>query len=661
MKLLSKLFIISFIVSNLFISELSANDKEETIELNFVNTPISHLTQLVSEVTGNNFISDGTIPGNFTFVSQKPVKKKNLISIYEMILRTKGFMIVNHEDKDFFMIKRSNNARKENTEFNIKGNNHEIKTEVITLKYFTPSKIKPIIQPYFTTAGKVVANDTLGFIMLTDYFDSIQKIKKIIKRIDTPTNLKIHWVKLKNVNIKNVFPQITKLAKLLSTQFRKPIQVIEDKSTNSVIISCQGEEYKALTKLIKKIDKESEMSLISEVIYLKNSKAADLAKIITTMDKSRYEKGDIKEREKVSISHDVSLNAIILMGEKKIISGYQSIIDDLDKPKKQVYVEAKIIEVYEDRAKEIGVELDNLFGGAASTSGAWGLGVNLQNKVTRAGMPTLSGLPGILDVRGFSLGAAINLLEKKGLTNTLSRPKLLCLDNQESSIYVGNVQPILKSTTTSTSTTAIPTSTYTYKDIGLTLKIKPQIMNDNKVRLDIVSIVEDVVAGSTDAQLPITTKREIKTTSIVNNKDGIVIAGLIRKKKTITKSKTPFFGDIPLLGALFRNEESGFENVNLMVIITPTVINSASDLPAFSSKLSDKLIPRNLSNIVHENNITKIVENLQVSEDKKEDNIIIEPKAIKNEEKVIKIKAKISQDEQNRIDHQNRLKAMGIL
>ena len=591
MKLLSKLLIISCLVFN----TVNALEVEETIELNFVNTPISHLTQLVSEVTGNNFVSDGTIPGNFTFVSQKPVKKKNLISIYEMILRTKGFMIVNHEDKGFFMIKRNTNARKENIEFNISENNNEIKTEVINLEYFKPTKIQPIIKPYFTNAGKVVANDQLGFIMLTDYHDSIQKIKSIIKKIDTPTNLKMHWVKLENVNTKNVFKQIQQLSKLISTQFRKPITVIEDKSTNSIIISCEGDEYKVVEKLINKIDNESHMSLVSEVIYLKNSKSTELVKIVTAMNKERYTRGDIKDSEKVAISHDVSLNAIILMGERSILNGYKSIINNLDKPKKQVYVEAQIIEINESKAKDLGIKFDNILAGGLNNGGAWAANVNLG----QSGIPTLAGFEALTDVlsdnkdiisKGISIGAAINFMQQNGVAKTLSSPKLLCLDNQESTIYVGNVSPFKTSDAVQTSTSTLPAS-YTYKDIGLTLKVKPQIMNDGKVRLDILTKLEDILQTSVEG-LPTTTKREIKTTSIVKNGDDIVIAGLIKDKQSVSKSKVPLLGDIPFLGALFRSTNEKNERVNLVVVLTPTVVNNVKDLPQASLRVQNEVMPK---------------------------------------------------------------------
>ncbi len=636
-----------FIVSVVFVCTLFANPKEETVELNFVNTPISHLTTLISSITGNNFVSDGEIPGNFTFVSQKAIKKSNLMSVYEMILRTKGYMIVNHEDKGFFMITRNNNAQRENIEFDTDKNNYEIKTEVVNLEYFKPSKIKAIVQPYFTSAGKVVADDSLGFLMITDYFDSIEKIKKIIKKIDKPKGLQLHWVRLENVNIKNVFPQIQNLAKIVSAQYRKPIEVIEDKSSNTVIISCEGDEYIELAKLIRKVDSQSKLNLNSSVINLKNSKAADVVKIIQEMEKTRYAKGDIKDREQISISHDVSLNAIILMGEQKVINNYKAIIERLDEPKKQVYVEAQIIEINEDKAKDLGIKWDSLLGGKFNTNGGWAAGVNLNGAGSPAIAQYMSLAPKkeatsgdtvkLVDIsipNGITVGAMLNLLQSNGASKILSSPKLLCMDNQESSIYVGQVAPFQTAAAVNTSTTT-QGATYSYKDVGLTLKIKPQIMADGKVRLDVTNKLEDIIATGEDGTLPTTTKREVTSTSIVNDGNEIVIAGLIKDKIVKNKSQVPFLGDIPFLGALFRNHSTSVSRVNLVVILKPTIVKDVEELPEDSLMIQSKLISK--KDLLMMQELQKIENEEQNSSSEK------------TEEKTT-----------NQENHENRLKSMGL-
>jgi general secretion pathway protein D len=584
-----------FIISVLLTLNISLA-QEEMVELNFVNTPIENLTTLISDVLGVNFVSDTEIRGNFTFVSQKPIKKNNLMDIYKMILKSKGYMLVNHEDKGFFMIVRNNDPQRENIEFNLKKENYEVQTEIINLKYFKPSKVNPIITPYFTQSGRVVANDELGFIMLTDYYDNIQKIKKIVKRIDIPANLKIHWVKLENINTAKVFAQVTKLTQSISQKYRKTIQVLEDKSTNAIIILAEGNEYRDVEAVIQRMDREARKVIKSEVVYLKNSKAADVLKIIQTIADNRYKNGELKDSEKVSISSDVSLNAIILLGDRNMLGEYKNIISELDKPKKQVYVEARIIEINEDKSKEIGVNFDNLLAGNASSGGAWSVVGNI-NKAGygTAGMPalgTLGATGAAIDqvTGGISLGATLNLLQSKGVSKVLSSPKLLCLDNQESSIYVGKVAPVITSESQATDTTSIPVTNYSYKDIGLTLKIKPQIMSDNKVRLDITNKLEEIISGA-DESHPTTTKREINTTSIVKNGDSVIIAGLIKDKKDVVKSKVPLLGDIPFLGAMFRGESVNKERVNLIVILTPTVVTDVTQLPGTSNIIKDKLIP----------------------------------------------------------------------
>lgn len=575
--------------------------EEETVQLNFVNTPIENLTMLISELTGNNFVSEQEVKGNFTFVSQKPIKRSNLMAIYEMILRTKGYMIVNHEDKGFFMITKNSQPQRENIEFGVGKENYEVQTEVINLKYFTPSKINPIISPYFTPAGKIVSNDELGFIMITDYYDNIKKVKDIVEKIDIPSTMNVNWVKLNNVNIKNVFPQITKLAESQSKKYRKTVQVLDDKSSNSVILMSEGDEYKELEDLIKRLDDEAKLNIKSQVVYLKNSKAEEIMKIITTISTNRYKNGEIKETEQVSISHDTSLNAIILMGERNAVQEYIGIIDELDKPKKQVYVEARVVEISESKTKEIGVNLDDFLLGNAASGGAWSI---LGSTTATGGAPALTTLNKMSTVTvsegvtksalqtvegGLSVGATLKFLEANGALNVLSSPKLLCIDNQESSIYVGQVAPFRTSESQQTTTTTVPVTSYAYKDVGLTLKIKPQIMGDNKVRLDITNKLEEIAENS-DKTLPTTTKREISTTSIVDDGNDVVIAGLIKDKENLSEQKVPLLGDIPLLGALFSSTYTKKEKVNLIVIVTPRVVTDVTKLSEISNGVKNRLI-----------------------------------------------------------------------
>jgi len=230
---------------------------------------------------------------------------------------------------------------------------------------------------------------------------------------------------------------------------------------------------------------------------------------------------------------------------------------------------------------------------------------------------------------GLTVGAMLNFLQSNGASKILSSPKLLCLDNQESSIYVGQVAPFQTAAAVNTSTTT-QGATYSYKDVGLTLTITPQIMDDNKVRLDIKNKLEDIIATGEDGTLPTTTKREVTSTSIVNNGDEIVIAGLLKDKISKNVSKVPLLGDLPFLGALFRNTSTGVERVNLVIILKPTIIKDANELQEKSNMIESRLIS------------------------KKEKDAIDKLQIINNEDEIIEDKT------QNNVEHENRLKSMGI-
>lgn len=568
----------------LFSTLFGANSEDEEVMLNFVNTPLSHLTKMISEITGLNFVSTGDIPGNFTFVSQKPIRKSNLMDIYEMILRTKGYMVVNYADKGFFMIVKNNDSQKQDIPFGEVDQPFQMATEIIHLKYFKPSEISKIISPFVSPYGKISANDQLSYIMITDYPDGIERIRAITQKIDKQKDVELKWVKMKHVNVKTVFPQIKEISAKLAEKYRKAINVYMDASSNSIIIAASGKDYEEVESMIKKIDHDNEVARKAEVIFLKNSVAEEVVKILHEIEKSRYENGEKKDRAKAAISMDKSLNAIIILADEDEVNTYRGLIESLDRPRKQVFVRADIVEISETKAKDLGIELDDLLGGGANGSGGWAMVGNINAKGTPA-ISTLGALGVPYDTinNGIAVGGIINLLKKNGIARTLSTPTLLCLDNQESSIYVGQNTPAKISSSQPTNKGDVSVINYEYKDVGLTLKVKPQIMNDNKVRLDISTKLEELL---TDADnLPKTTKREVQSTSIVSDGQDVVIAGLMKTLNNKSESKVPLLGDIPFLGGIFTHDVTNNEKINLVIVITPFVVDREQNMKAISDEI----------------------------------------------------------------------------
>jgi general secretion pathway protein D len=182
------------------------------------------------------------------------------------------------------------------------------------------------------------------------------------------------------------------------------------------------------------------------------------------------------------------------------------------------------------------------------------------------------------------LGVSLDFLETNGAAEVLSEPSILCVNNKESTIYVGETRSILS--TTSTTTAGIPTNSYTRQDIGLTLTVKPRLSTDNKVSLDVKATLEGI---KTDNGLgtPTTTKRNVSTTAIVNGGEEVIIGGLIKNDESGARSKIPFLGDIPFLGGLFRSDTTSSSKTNLVIILTPYIVESSNDLGALKEKLSD--------------------------------------------------------------------------
>jgi len=290
--------------------------------------------------------------------------------------------------------------------------------------------------------------------------------------------------------------------------------------------------------------------------------------------------------DKPYVSSDDESNSIILMGQKEELSYFKNLIQKLDIDKQQVYVQARIIEVSELKTRDVGIKY-GLQGFESGSNGlvAFSSSLNGSGDVPTVDLTTLNsyGYDVSTMKSGLSLGMSINLLNQNGAADIVSEPSLLCINNKQSSIYVGETRSIKTGTTTTTG--GVLNDIYKREDIGLTLKVKPRISNGNKVLLEIATKLEDVGQTTTNGQ-PNTTKKDIQTTAIVNNGESIILGGYIRSKHEQTVDKVPFFGDIPLLGTLFRNNKQVDDKINLVIIITPYIIPKSKDLTYVRNQLA---------------------------------------------------------------------------
>ncbi|MEA3554867.1 MAG: type II and III secretion system protein:NolW [Campylobacterota bacterium] len=436
-------------------------------------------------------------------------------------------------------------------------------------------------------------------------------------------NISLYSKEKVNINFNNLeIKEFIKIASkvinqniLITTDIKGKVNYISSKPTYKdeiidilkYILKSKGYilvDTKGLLRVVK-VDNDIEQisKKVVEVIYLKNTESKSILKIISNITDNKEYKN---KNDKPNISSAEDINAIIVIAKKDDTSYIKELITKLDVNRQQVYVQARIIEISEQRTKEVGVKY-GLLGGKSSSSGLLTFAASMGGNPIAINTPSIGlNLPN-LD-KGLALGATINLLNQNGAANIVSEPSLLCINNKESSIYVGETRSI-KSGTTTTSGGNI-NDTYNRIDIGLTLKVKPRISDKNKVLLEISTKLEDVGQTTTNGQ-PNTTKKDLVTTAIVDNGESIILGGYVKSKKEYKIDKVPFLGDIPMIGELFKNNKEFKDKINLVIIITPYIVPKTKNLSYVRDNLA-KL--KQLEEQYTKNRINKLQKNKKIED-----------------------------------------------
>jgi len=308
----------------------------------------------------------------------------------------------------------------------------------------------------------------------------------------------------------------------------------------------------------------------------------------------------------VTILADAATNSLVINAPDHLYNSLRAVIDKLDAQRAQVFVEALIVEVTSDKAAELGIQWmapiaegggTALVGGSVFNSTTTGSGLNLSGIYTgsNAFAPGLN----LGVIQRFTLGgkqftglsALARALQSDVDTNVLSTPNLLTLDNEEAKIVIGQNVPFItgsyaQGASSGTGATVNPFQTIERKDVGLTLKVKPQISEAGKIKMQILQEVSSVRSETNQAGIT-TNKRSIETTVLVGDGEAIVLGGLIQDNVENTGDKVPGLGDIPLLGSLFRSEKRTRKKTNLMVFLRPAVVRSQETMSGLTDSRYD--------------------------------------------------------------------------
>jgi len=306
------------------------------------------------------------------------------------------------------------------------------------------------------------------------------------------------------------------------------------------------------------------------------------------------------------IQADPATNSLIISAPEPVYRELRAVIDKLDQRRAQVFVESLIAEVREDKAADFGIQWQGLFGGGStvgvlgtnySTARATSSGTSSTSivdfasalygytKGTSTTLPTVNTGFNLL-VGSKTLGLLANFIQSTGAGNVLSTPTLLTLDNEEAKIIVGQNVPFVTGSYTNTgssSTSVNPFQTYERKDVGLTLRVKPQISEDGTIKMVIYQEVSSVVSGTaTNSSGPITNKRAIESSVLVDDGAIVVLGGLLEDQYSSTEDKVPVLGDVPVFGNLFKSRNRSYVKTNLMVFLRPVIVRDAAASESFS-------------------------------------------------------------------------------
>ena len=558
----------------------------EEVTLNFSDADLVAVINSVSQITGKNFIIDPRVKGKVTVVSSKPLNEAEVYNVFLSILQVHGFATVPTENA--IKIIPDATAKQSSTPFTAASGNPEdqLITRVLTINHINAAQLVPILRPLVAQQGHLAAYPTTNVLIISDRASNILRIDRIIAQMDKEIDSDIEIIKLKHAFAAEVVRLLTGLNLTSPDQKAQAgggIKINADERTNSVLLIGERTERLKYRAIIADLDSPVESSGNTHVIYLRYADAKNIATILSSVGQEAIKAeaknvsaagaGGGRSGETVNVQADEESNALVITAPASIFPSLRAVIQQLDIPRAQVHIEAIIAEVSLDTSNELGVQWLAVQDGKGAFSTRFPGETTIED-VAEGRIPDgLSlGLGNIQD-SGLSFLTLIRALSGDGETNLLSTPSIVTLDNQEAEIIVGqNVPFVTGESTGSSSDTSNPFRTIERQDIGISLKVKPQINEGNAITLEIEQEVSAIAASSAGAVDIVTTKRSIRTTVQLEDEEMLVLGGLIDDAYIDNEQKVPFLGDIPGLGALFRSTKTSKVKRNLMVFIRATVI-----------------------------------------------------------------------------------------
>lgn len=610
------------------------------ITLNFVNADIGAVIKAMSEMTGRTFVVDPRVKGTLNITSPRPVRQSVAYDILLATLRMQGYAaiqvdgvvrIVPEADAKFYAAPSTGKTSRSRV-------GGEMVTRVFKLKHESATQLQVALRPLVGINSTINAEQGSNSLLVTDYADNLARIEQVIEGLDVPTADEPVLIPLKYASAQDISSLVTRVFMSSGGQGAAAgnldmLQVGVDERSNSLIV--RGRDRSMISKvqnLAASLDVPTPAAGNVHVIYLKNAQATEVAKTlrnIVSADSSAPAQGQTQTQTQVQtqssatqsargqttqesgpgmIQADPASNALIITAPEAIFNNLKAVVEKLDVRRAQVLVEALIVEVSADKMAEFGIQwfgatsangvlkdssLGAMFGNSSTAVGGTNIGIIASSPSTAVGAATGFSI-GLF--KNDSLGLLARALETEAGGNILSTPSLLTLDNEEAKISVGSNVPFATGSYTTPTTggspsTVSPFTTYERKDVGLTLKVRPQISESGTVRMQISQEVSQLRQQSgSDTTLASTDKRSIDSNVLVDDGQIIVLGGLIQNQVTDGEDSVPVLGDIPVLGHLFRYSTRKHTKTNLMVFIRPQIVRTAAQANSVTSPRYDYIL-----------------------------------------------------------------------
>ena len=587
---------------------LSAGAAAQNWTVNFKDADINEVIKFVADARDLVVVVDPKVKGKVRVVSSKTLNDDELYNLFLTVLEINGYSAI--DSKGILHIVPSKDARTAPSEVNPpKPYNAQFITEVIQLKNIDAAKLIPILRPLVPQQSHMAAYANSNAIILSDTAANIERMRNLIEKVDNNAIEKTEIITLQFASAEDVVSLISNLDKQEKADrgaAMSPAMLVADTRTNSVVVLGDEMARERVKFLISHLDEPNRQNSNSRVLYLEYAKAVDIAAVLNKVVQNLSAvTADKTNKKTAAVEADETTNALIITADKNLMGELVALVKSLDIRRAQVLVEAIIVELQDVGGRELGVQwlFQNENRGFGSSVNSVGSNNALLGSVAGAALgdstdadgnavnntlnlaAALAGAPGQvfgigkLQDPGTDFALLLNALSTDTEANILSTPSLLTLDNNEASITVGQEVPFVTGRYTSTGNTTNPTSpfqTIERQDVGITLKVTPHINEGDSLILELEQEVSSLT-GASSSDL-ITNQRKISTSVMAQDGETIVLGGLVKDDVQESVQKVPLLGDIPVLGRLFRSNNTKITKTNLLVFIRPTIIRSADRL-----------------------------------------------------------------------------------